>query len=194
MEQRFISFAWYVVQGLAAHLNPHVTAAKLFWNRGEKSFPSVGQKKVAKFFLSTYHSAKILLYELMWCDGTRLFPPICTRWLPTRDWVRSSGERDFYNKFSHPQHQHVRKSGFGFSPAVWPGGGGGVSQSARRKNVNNLSAQEMESFQLEMITLFIRKNWVKLRWKFDFRREEVERREVKRQSCAWGWKMRKKWR
>lgn len=113
MEWKFIPFAWYVATRTSRSFKSTCHCCETFWIRGGFFFQMCGKKSCQKF-LSTCHSAKIQPYELMWGDVTRLFPPICTRWLPTRDWVRSLKERDFYNKFSHPQHQQFRKSGFGF--------------------------------------------------------------------------------
>lgn len=105
--------------------------------------------------------------------------PIWTRWWPTRDWAQTANESNFIMKFSIIQHQHFRKSKTLFHNSRCEERHDGIFS---HKNVNNRSAQEIGSFQLEMTMLFIRKNWVKLRWKFDFEEtsgeEELKRRKI----------------
>lgn len=98
--------------------------------------------------------------------------PKWTRWRPMQDWAWNANESKFYNEIFHPASACSKEqNAFPFTrwDEMW-------RRATSKKGKQSFCARYGSS-QLEVITLFIRKNWVKLRWKFDFRREEKSREE-----------------
>lgn len=120
-----------------------------------------------KILLNLFHlslNKKSNLWGWWWWD--EVFLPKWTRWWPMQDWAWNANESKFYNEIFHHPASSCSKEQNVFPLWGWEA----------YKKCKQCHCAGDGSSQLEAMLLFIRKNWVKLRWKFDFRRENQERK------------------
>lgn len=103
--------------------------------------------------------------------------PRWARWWPTRDWAWNANESKFYNEiFHHPASTFSKEQNVfhKFSPRSLEEQRDEKAFAHKKRKQSHCARGG--NLHLEMITLFIRKNRVKLRWKFIF--EKMSREET----------------